>query len=273
MSNACLLILLIVIVSPVTGCDDPISQEAGSLAPRWVMGGQYRLQARQFKSANISEKPVLVVVLHGDAPRHKPGYQYRFAEQVALSNDDVVAVALLRPGYTDPEGNQSEGDRGESTGDNWNAINTDAIASAITELKDQVNPRRVVIAGHSGGATIAANILWRHPLLIDAALLVSCPCNVNTWRQHMLERTDYSGFHGNIEVISPTNYIERLPDDVVVTMMVGSNDRMTPPELSEEYATLATTADKKVKLVRLPNKGHEIFLDAEVMAAIEEMLE
>lgn len=151
-----------------------------------------------------------------------------------LANDDVVAVALLRPGYTDPAENRSEGDRGQSTGDNWNAINTDSIASAITELKDQFNPRRVVIAGHSGGAAIAANILWRHPLLIDAALLVSCPCNVNMWRQHMLEHTGYSGFRGNIEVISPTDHIKQLPGHVIVTLIVGSHDEFSPPALSEE---------------------------------------
>jgi protein-S-isoprenylcysteine O-methyltransferase Ste14 len=36
----------------------------------------------------------------------------------------------------------------------------------------------VVVAGHSGGAAIAANILGRRPALIDAALVVSCPCDV-----------------------------------------------------------------------------------------------
>ena len=151
--------LLIVVLLPVTGFGAQTSQEAGDTEPRWITGGRYRLQSRQFQSINISENPVLVVVLHDDAPRNKPDYQYSFAEQVASANDNVVAVALLRPGYMDPEGNRSEGNRGPSTGDNWNAINTDSIASAITKLKEQLNPRRVVIAGHSGGAAIAANIL------------------------------------------------------------------------------------------------------------------
>jgi pimeloyl-ACP methyl ester carboxylesterase len=62
-----------------------------------------------------------------------------------------------------------------TTGDNWNATNTDAIANAIGALKRRYHARKVVVVGHSGGAAIAANILGRHPELIDAALLVSCP--------------------------------------------------------------------------------------------------
>jgi pimeloyl-ACP methyl ester carboxylesterase len=62
-----------------------------------------------------------------------------------------------------------------TTGDNWNATkNTDAIAHAIGELKRRYHARQVVVAGHSGGATITVNLLGRHPAWIDAALLVSC---------------------------------------------------------------------------------------------------
>ena len=280
MSKSRLLMLLAFSVLSVTGCALQTSPEviastpdvAIDSTPDEVIGGQYRLHAKQFQSTNISENPVLVVVLHGDAPRNKPDYHYSFAEQVASANDNVVAIALLRPGYTDPEGNRSEGNRGQSTGDNWNVTNTDAIASAITTLKQQVNPQRIVLAGHSGGATIAANILWRHPLLIDAAVLVSCACNVNKWRQHMFELTDYSGFQGNIDVISPTDHIEQLPDNITVTVIVGRNDETAPPELSQEYATLAAQADKKVTLVEIPNKGHEIFLDSEVMTVMAELV-
>jgi alpha-beta hydrolase superfamily lysophospholipase len=61
-----------------------------------------------------------------------------------------------------------------TTEDNRNATNTEAIAHVIGELKRRYHARQVVVAGHSGGAAIAANILGRHPALIDAALLVYC---------------------------------------------------------------------------------------------------
>lgn len=69
-----------------------------------------------------------MIVLHGDAPRSKPDYQETFAAQAATGRD-VVAIGLLRPGYTDPKGNVSEGERGQTTGDNYNARNTDGLVS------------------------------------------------------------------------------------------------------------------------------------------------
>ncbi len=87
-----------------------------------------------------------------------------------MANSDVVAVGLLRPGYIDPQGNRSDGERGESVGDSINVTNTEAIADAISGLRGRWNARKVVVAAHSGGAALAANILNRHPSLIDHAL-------------------------------------------------------------------------------------------------------
>ena len=98
--------------------------------PFCVQGGPFRLYSRSFTTNELSEQPILVVILHGDAPFNEPDRQYRFAAQVARSHRDVVAVALLRPGYADPQENRSEGERGQSIGDNWNVTNTDAGASA-----------------------------------------------------------------------------------------------------------------------------------------------
>ena len=88
-------------------------------------------------------------------------------------------------------------------GDNYNASNTDAVAAAMTELKHKFHARKVVLAGHSGGAAISANILGRHAGIVDAALLVSCPCDVREWRKHMFEKTHNSVFQGPIDTLSP----------------------------------------------------------------------
>jgi pimeloyl-ACP methyl ester carboxylesterase len=238
----------------------------------WVPGGAYRLKTSVFRSAQVSAAPVLVVVLHGDAPFSRPGYQNTFAATVAATHRDVVAVGLLRPGYTDPQGNTSEGERGLATGDNWHATNTDAIAHAIGELERRYHARKVVVAGHSGGAAIAANILGRHPALIDAALLVSCPCDVEKWRQQMFQLTGRLVFQGEIDTLSPVEQITGVSDRVHVTMMVGSQDTVTPPGLSERYQAVAAQLGKHVRLVQLEGKGHEIFLDPAVFAALAAML-
>src|SRR6185436_16034197 len=89
---------------------------------------------------------------------------------------DVVAAGLLRPGYTDNAGDRSDGERGEARGDNYTADVADAVATATRALAQRVKARRVILVGHSGGASIAALVLGRHPGIADAALLVACGC-------------------------------------------------------------------------------------------------
>lgn len=236
----------------------------GPPVPFMVKGGDYHLSVRAFHSQAVEAAPVLVVVLHGDAPRNNPGYQYEVAAKIAATCPNVVVAALLRPGYTDPQGNHSEGERGLTVGDNWNAKNTDALAEAIGELRHRFQARRVVVAGHSGGAALTANILGRHPEVIDAALLVSCPCDVERWRASMFKLTGYGGFQGKIDTLSPMDLIGTLSPKVPVTLLVGAADDVAPSFLSEAYQDAAQKAGKTVKLIELPGKGHEIFEEPEV---------
>ncbi len=238
----------------------------------WVQGGPYRLRISTFVSEGKSESPILVVVVNGDAPFHEPDYQYEFAANVAATHRDVVAVGLLRPGYTDPQGNRSDGERRQATGDSLNVTNTEAIAGAIGGLKRRWNARKVVVAAHSGGATLAANVLGRHPPLIDKALLVSSVYDVEKWRQHMFEQTGAPVFQGKIETLSPIEQITGMSDQVEVTLMVGSQDEIAPPGFSEQYEAVARRHGKKVRLVRLEGEGHDIFLDPAVFAELGPML-
>jgi pimeloyl-ACP methyl ester carboxylesterase len=238
----------------------------------WVQGGPYRLKTGLYRAAKLGPTPVLVVVLHGDAPNHQPDYQDTFAARVAAANADVIAAAILRPGYTDPQGHTSEGERGQTTGDNWNARNVDAIAAAIDSLRLRFKARRVVAVGHSGGAAIAANILGRHPDLLDAALLVSCPCDVTRWREHMLEKTGFAGFQGAIVTVSPIDLVNAIGEGTRIDMIVGAQDDVAPPTLSQEYRAAATHLGKRVHLTELPGKGHEILLDPAVLPAVTPLL-
>ena len=258
---------------PVRGEAPDPPPTSGASDPGWVTGGPYRLKAAVFRSAVVSAAPRLVVVLHGDAPFNKPDYQNTFAAKVAAAERDVVAVALLRPGYTDPQGNTSDGVRGVTNGDNWNAKNTDAIAAAIGELKRRYHPRRVVVAGHSGGSAITANLLGRNPGLFDAALLVSCPCDVARWRRSMLELTGQPVFRGPLDTLSAIDQVPGMSDRVEVTMVVGGQDKVAPPALSESYREKAVKLGKRVRLVTLPGKEHEIFLEPAVLAELVALLD
>jgi dienelactone hydrolase len=238
-----------------------------------VQGGEYRIHTRAFAARELTDSPALVVVIHGDAPRNRPEYHNRFAAVVAAKNSDVVAVGLLRPGYTDGAGNTSDGVRGLTTGDNYNARNTDSIAAAIGELKRLRRARKVVVVGHSGGAALTANILGRHPEAMDAGVLVSCPCDVEKWRAHMYKVQRWPGWLEKIETVSPIEVLPAVPSHIPVRMLVGTRDDVTPPSLSLDYEAAAKRSGKDVKLTQLEEVDHDqaLFTPA-VLATVSELI-
>lgn len=241
----------------------------------WVQGGPDRLFARAYQSKVVGADPVLVVVLHGDGPTpyQFPNYQYIFASKVAAENHNVVAVGLLRPGYTDPQGHHSQGCSGQRDGDNWAAADTDSIADAIAALERRYSAGAVVVAGHSGGAAIAANILGRRPQLIDAAVLVSCPCgDVNRWRASMLRHTGFSVFKGAIQSLSPIEQIRGIDPHVPIVMMTGTDDHVAPLAVTEQYRAAAVAAGKDVTLIKLPGQPHNTFIYPGVFAELQTII-
>lgn len=256
----------------LTGFTTAVQAQEPAAEIAWVQGGPFKLKVAIYKSIHLSTHPMLVVVLHGDAPFNKPDYQDTFARALAAADSDLVVAALLRPGYTDPAGHTSEGDRGLTTGDNYNARNTDAIAAAISGLRDRTQARRLVVVGHSGGAAITANILGRFPALIDAALLVSCPCDVTRWREVMFQKTGFDGFRGPVATLSPIDLVARISDKAVIQMIVGDKDDVTPPAISDGYKIAAVGAGKDVTLTRLEGRGHEILLAPVVLQAAAAMV-
>jgi hypothetical protein len=51
-----------------------------------MFAGNRCTKFRTYRSADVSDTPVLVVALHGDLPFKNPNYQYRFAKLVASKN-------------------------------------------------------------------------------------------------------------------------------------------------------------------------------------------
>jgi pimeloyl-ACP methyl ester carboxylesterase len=237
-----------------------------------VQGGAFKLYGQVYKSESLTKSPSLVVVLHGDAPNNAPGYQYGFASRAADFHQDVIAVALLRPGYVDPNGNRSDGVRGITNGDNWHAENTDALAEAIAKLAKRFKSRETFVVGHSGGAALTANMLGRHPKLINGAVLVSLPGDVHKWRKHMLEQFRYPVFSGNIETLNAIDQLPDVDDKTLIRIVVGNLDEITPPSLSELYFKRAQELQKKASINLLIGKGHEILFEPAVIAELSELL-
>jgi pimeloyl-ACP methyl ester carboxylesterase len=153
---------------------------AGADIKDWVPGGSLCLAAATYdKQAGSS--PALLVFLHGDTSSGGPAdYLFEFARR--FSQAGVVAVALLRPGYSDRAGRTSQGTHYGRI-DSYTPENIAAVGAAIDALKKHFQPRRTIVVGHSGGAAIAGVLIGKTPGLVQGAILVSCPCDIARWRR------------------------------------------------------------------------------------------
>ncbi len=237
------------------GCEDNLNE---------IFAGNHCTKIKTYKYNEVTENPILVVVLHGDAPFNNPTYQYLFAQLVALKNSNVISVGMLRPGYTDPSGRTSDGVRGQAIGDNYDENRVNQMAQAIEELIKMYSPSKVILAGHSGGAAIAANIISLFPSLIDYALIVSCPCDVHAWRKSMFSSTNSPAFSGKINTLSPIDLVDRLSKKTTISIVGGKDDEVALPSFSEEYYKAVTKKGLKVTL-ELIEGGHDIFLRPEII--------
>jgi len=232
----------------------------------WVTANGLRLKTNISRNAQLSARPILVVVLHGDllgVQAVPPStYHYVFAARAAAKIDDAVAVALLRPGYRDHTGERSDGEQGLTTGDNYTPEVVDAVAQAIDQLKAKINPARTVLAGHSGGAAITADVLGRWPSQVDAAFLVACPCDLPAWRKHMQQMQNNNPiWSAPVKSLSPLDLAAKVLPSARVRLLVGADDPVTPRELSERYAEALRAHGVDVTVAILPGLGHDLLLE------------
>jgi poly(3-hydroxybutyrate) depolymerase len=160
-----------------------------------------------------------------------------------------VFVGLIRPGYADAKKNASTGDK-MGGGDNYTAHNVDAVANALQTLKTKYGASRVVVVGYSGGAATAGVILGRHPELIDRAVLIACPCDLNIRRQ---------GWAKNIvrRSISPHEVVDKVFKTVQVTAITGDADVNTMPAQVTGYIASLKARGVRARYLEVPKATHD----------------
>jgi len=204
--------------------------------------------------------------LHGDVSSGGPAsYHFPFAQKLAETPDaqDLVVVAMVRPGYPDGAGNTSTGDAFDR-GDHYTPENIDAVADAIRHLKEHYQANRLVLVGHSGGAATSGVILGRHPGLATAAVLVACPCNIPTWR---FRRSPWSRSE------SPHDWVKKVPTTSRIIAITGTDDTNTKSGLAEEYVELLRKRGVDARFIAVPGAGHnDAFRSPQVGEAVVSLL-
>ena len=218
----------------------------------------------------LTEPTAIVVWLHGDVSSGGPAnYHFPLAQKAAedFSASSVMSVALVRPGYPDGSGASSTASifhGGRS--DHYTQENIAEVGAVIEKLRLKYKPKSVIIVGHSGGAATAAVLLGMKPQLAAAAVLVSCPCELVSWR------SGRGGRHwGRSE--NPTRWAERISASTRVIALTGANDDNTSPNLASNYVDLLRSRGIDATFQIVAEATHNTALrSAEVFDAIAKLL-
>ncbi len=209
----------------------------------------------------------LVVVLHADQDSARLGTQDAFARAAVATIPHSAAVAILRPGYADASGRRSPGDRGTSTGDTYTPEHVAEVATAIDAARARYPVARTVLVGDNGGAAIAANIAGLRPDLLDAMVLVSCPCTLPEWRAHMARQDRSAPWKAPVRSLDPLQTAGGVRSALKAAILVGGDDKHTLPKFSREYAEALALRGIATDFRVLPGKTEDILLDPQVMEA------
>ncbi|VXC90640.1 alpha/beta hydrolase family protein [Sphingomonas sp. AX6] len=249
----------------VAGCSN-----TGMEAPRAALPVS-PLVSNFYGETRARDVRTLVVVLHADQDSARLGAQDAFAKAAAAAIPNSAAVAILRPGYADASGRQSPGDRGTSTGDTYTLEHLGEIATAIDAARVRYPGARTVLVGDNGGAAIAANIAGLRPNLLDAMVLVSCPCTLPEWRAHMERRDRASPWEAPVRSLDPLQTAGGVRASLKAVILVGSDDPRALPKFSREYAEALALRGIATDFRVLPGKADDILLDTQVLEATSKL--
>lgn len=201
-------------------------------------------------NADHGPRPTLVVMLHGDLSQGGSADYHIDRLRDLEQRKQFVPVAIIRPGYEDGKGHQSEGTNFDRK-DSYTSVNITVIGKAVQKLKQRYHPNRTILVGHSGGAAIAGVIIGEFPGLVDKAILISCPCDIAAWRE-MRGREPWK------RSLSPSAFVARVPRAAEIVAITGRNDTNTPPVLAEAYTSSLRKRNVKAKLVIADGAGHNL---------------
>jgi pimeloyl-ACP methyl ester carboxylesterase len=224
-----------------------------------VSGADECLVIAAFGVSQATPPATMVVWLHGDQSSGGPATSHvKPAMEAAsrLSADHVISIALWRPGYSDAQGNTSGGDN-HGRSDAYTKANMAIVGDAISRLKVHYAPARTILVGHSGGAATTANLLGMMPNLANAAILVSCPCDLRTWRAGRK-------WWPNSE--DPLAWVDKVSPDVKVVAVTGTSDDNTSQQLAQKYVDALSSHHVDARFVSIPNANHNSALNASEVA-------
>ncbi len=208
---------------------------------------------------NTENPKSIVVFMHGAVSSGGPAdYMYSYARRFAINHPDVVAIALLGPGYFDRDGKRSQG----SDANRRLADDTDPIIGALEYFSTQYKTQKIYVLGHSKGAMNMAGILGKKPGLITGAVLVA-----GVYDLHALAAYRNRGQSG----IQGIDLVSKISKETKIVLVHGDADRDVPIAQSIAYDKKARNAGLSSQLITLQGQGHN-FSGQVSKSAIEQLV-
>jgi predicted esterase len=221
-----------------------------------VKGVNNCLAITTFRDSSTPNPLALVIFIHGDQSDMKAVTSMpRLAKNIELSSE-VIKVSILRPGYFDAEGNESTGNN-FGRRDSYTSGNVDEVTAAIQSLQKYYGVKNTVLVGHSGGAAYVGVMIGRTPGIANGALLLSCPCDISSWRADHQARPWSS--------LSPINFYKTVPVATKVIAMTGDSDNNTKEYLSKEYIAALTARGVDARYITAPSAAHNDTVNVELV--------
>ncbi|TKD52219.1 alpha/beta hydrolase [Sphingomonas baiyangensis] len=212
----------------------------------------------------------MVLVHDDDRSGVAPDYA-AFARAAVARVPGSAFVTVLRPGYGDKAGRRSAGETAGAHGNGYTRDRIEQVAASIEVLRRRYPNARTVLIGDGGGAAIVANLAGLRPMLADAMLLAACPCALPEWRT-MMAKTD-PAFAQPVQSLDPLQTVGGVAPGLRAAIVVGEDDKVTPPALSRTYAEALALRGIATEFTRLPGQDHEILDDPVLLQILAELAE
>jgi len=221
-----------------------------------VKGKENCLAIHTFLTVSEVKPSTLVIFIHGDQSDGGPvSGMIKLAEDVDVPAG-VIKIALLRPGYFDKSGNTSSGTSWRRK-DSYTPTNLDEVTSAVQSLQSHYQISKTVLVGHSGGAAYAGVMIGRSPGVANAALLLSCPCDIRRWRAFKKDAPWSS--------LSPSSFAETVPTTMKVITITEEYDDNTREYLAQDYIETLAKRGVSAEFRRAVGAGHNDIVRVDVI--------
>ncbi len=129
----------------------------------------------------------------------------------------------------------------------------------------RLDPKRLVVMGHSAGGQLALCLAAHEPSLGQVILLAGVVNLKKAFELH-LSKDAVAEFLGGKPTEVPEHYQEADPAELSIPkahqwLLHGTEDDTVPPAFSRDYVTMKKKRTEKVELLEIPHCGHFELID------------